>query len=111
MTTSHTIGLGEPEPEGKRVLFQPPINDSKRSEPVLSPIVKDKTVLPSKAGDVNKISHRSNVRTTINLTHSALQIIQGIQQAYRFKTGKVLPLWIAVSQAIEYYGQSKGKKS
>ena len=110
MTTSHPTGLGEPEPEGKRVLFQPPVNDLKRSAAVLSPMVKNKTVLPSTREAVNKKVPKTKVRTTINLTHSALQIIQGTQQDYRFKTGKVLPLWIAVSQAIEYYGQSMGEK-
>jgi hypothetical protein len=110
MTPSHTTGLGNPELAGKRTLFQPPANETKPNQPR----VEGRIIKESKKPDPEKearIINRSpqRVRTTIELTTQALKIIQGFQQDYRLSTGKVLPLWKAVSQAIEYYG--KGKES
>ena len=49
------------------------------------------------------------VHITIDLTMEALQTIQAIQQQHRLETGKVLPMWKAVSQAIQHYGRAKKK--
>ena len=112
MTPSHTTGLGNPELAGKRALFQPPAIESKHSQPS----VGGRTIKEMKKPDPEKgtrIIDRSpqRVRTTIELTPQALKIIQGFQQDFRLNTGKVLPLWKAVSQAIEYYGKGKGPDS
>jgi hypothetical protein len=37
-----------------------------------------------------------------------MSIIQEIQCGHRLQTGKVLPLWKLVSQAIESYGKETG---
>jgi hypothetical protein len=58
---------------------------------------------------MNPIPNR--VRTTLELTNHAMSIIQEIQCSHRLQTGKVLPLWKLVSQAIEIYGKETGHPS
>ena len=110
MTVSRTTGLGEPEPIGKKALFQRPAptiaakipatrpsNDGKKEQ------AKPKIVRSSKQPK----RPPKRVRITTELTRKAMLIIQEIQNSHRLKTGKVLPLWKAVSEAIEFFGRSK----
>ena len=107
MNANPPTGLGEPEPAGMRVLFQPPVAENRPEEhksPEDDP--REPTpAIPEKKHPEARPARR--VRTTITLTSQAFEVIQGIQQVHRLKTGKVLPLWQAVSQAIEHYGRSK----
>jgi hypothetical protein len=90
MKKPHPTGLGHPQPAGKLSLFQPPPDDKKMDQ------YGDQ--------DHKKIpSTRKRIRTTIDLTMEALVILQQVQQEYRLKTGKVLPLWRALSQVISAY--------
>ncbi|MFH2039949.1 MAG: hypothetical protein ABIJ65_10990 [Chloroflexota bacterium] len=98
MNTSNTTGLGAPELIGKKNLFQPP------------PMDESKNMEKLKEGNIKVKKDRRRVRTTIELTNQALAILQDIQNSYRLRTGKVLPLWKLVSQTIEFYGQSREKK-
>jgi hypothetical protein len=109
MNATHPVGLGEPEPAGKLALFQPPRPRTKKVEVKEEP-GQDYHPLRAKPNyeTRKRTASTKRVRTTIDLTHEALKIIEGIQQVYRFRTGKVLPLWKAVSQAIEFYGRKKG---
>ena len=88
MNKTYTVGLGEPVPVGKRALFQP----SK----------EEKKVSPAKIEQ----GTRRRLRTTIELSVRALAIIQEMQTRHRLETGKVLPLWKLVCQAIGLYGKS-----
>jgi len=108
MTASNTTGLGDPKPLGKKALFQPPkIGKAERKTSTLakrgnhSKIIQDKP--NNKTFRVAKKPKR--VRTTIELTAKALKTIDHVQLQHRLETGKVLPLWQAVSQAIEKYGK------
>lgn len=94
MKTLKPVGLGEPDPVGKKVLFQPP-ND------------RDPAGYASRAGNELTMHNQRRVRTTIALSSQALSIIQMIQNRHRLETGKVLPLWKLVSLAIESYGETK----
>jgi hypothetical protein len=108
MKTIHPTGLGEPEPAGKLALFQPPKETAEPTQEIPRRARKEN----SKKDAIKKPSTaQRRIRTTINLTGEALKVIQGIQQEHRLRIGKVLPLWKAVSQAIEYYGHSKGSNS
>jgi hypothetical protein len=91
MKPPHAFGLGEPEPIGKRTLFRPS-HENEKKEPPYPP--------KSEQGS------RRRVRTTIELSTHALAIIQQLQNRHRLTTGKVLPLWKLVCQAIEAYGKS-----
>lgn len=97
MNPSHLTGLGSPQPIGKRALFQSP-----------EALTEGEPAGPKKPEPKESVPRR--VRTTIDLTGEALKIIQGVQQEHRLRTGKVLPLWKAVSQAIEAYGNSQQKR-
>jgi hypothetical protein len=95
MKQSYTMGLGEPEPIGKRALFKPS-KDDKRG------------VLENPVPDIS--GTRRRLRTTIELSAHALAIIQELQNRHRLATGRVLPLWKLVCQAIEQYGESSYKE-
>jgi hypothetical protein len=102
-THNHPTGLGEPEPAGKLALFQPPQPDDRVREKVdQQPPQKGRTN-PEPSTPTPEKGRR--IRTTIDLTVEALQTLQRSQQEYRLKTGKVLPLWKAVSQAVVEYGK------
>ena len=110
MNTSYLLGLGEPELLGKKALF-PPLRDKQpqeiaeeHSNSKNTNEVKNSKSLQRHIKSKDKVKR---VRTTIDLTSNALAIIQNIRLGYRLKTGRVLPLWWAVSEAIEYYGKSK----
>jgi len=98
MNATRPIGLGEPELSGKLNLFQPP-KSSKSEKPA-------QTQNPE-PGQKSKPPLAKRVHTTLDLTWDALQVIQGIQQQHRLKTGKVLPQWKAASLAIEGYAQAR----
>ena len=94
MSQSHPTGLGEPKPVGKKALFQPPKQGSTPT--------KSKPPQNSKA---IKPPHR--IRMTMDITKDAMAILQDIRHRHRLTTGKALPLWKIVSQAIEQYGEMK----
>lgn len=98
MKSTQVTGLGDPEPVGKKILFQPPDE------------VKETAGQRKQQGsDSESDQPPYRVRTTIGLTGKALATIQNIQNQYRLQTGRVLPLWKLVSDAIQYYGESKEK--
>lgn len=104
MSTPSLTGLGEPEPIGKRALFRPPPPvkkvAEKKSPPPTPPVKTAKQPKP--------ISSPKRVHVTTDLSISALSIIQELKDTHRLRTGKVLPLWKIISQAVEFYGESKG---
>ena len=110
MSTSHLLGLGEPELLGKQALFRPlrekqpqEVAEDQMESRKADKVRNSKSLQrPIKSKDKVK-----RVHMTIDLTTKALAIIQKIRLDYRLKTGRVLPLWWAVSEAIEYYGKSK----
>ena len=110
MSTSNLLGLGEPELLGKKALFRPLRDEQPQemsedhSKSKRTDKVRNSKSLQRPIKSKGKVKR---VRTTIDLTTNALAIIQNIRLSYRLRTGKVLPLWRAVSQAIEYYGKSK----
>ena len=102
MNAPRPIGLGNPDVAGKRSLFLPPKPEPK---PLSKPTQeKNKPIRPAPKSTKKEVKR---IRTTTELTPRALTILQNIQQEYRLRTGKVLPLWKAVSQAIEHYGRAK----
>lgn len=95
MNHSSPTGLGEPVLSGKRSLFQPPKSNLKKTPP---------NTHIRQAVKIEKPSVK-RIRTTTELTPQALTVIQEIQQRHRLKTGKVLPVWKIISQAIEQHGR------
>lgn len=107
MSKSRATGLGDPEPLGKKVLFQPPAELVKMpKEPIQE--VPDNERKAKRGKAVRKSDQR--IRTTIWLTSEAFAILQNIQNRHRLKTGKALPLWKAISQVIERYDKMKEGK-
>ena len=100
MNAIRPTGLGEPDVNGKLSLFRPP-DSTKR------PVEEQSKGHDQGADD----QQAKRVRTTLDLTWGALQVVQDLQQQHRLKTGKVLPLWKAVSQAIEGFAQAKQEKT
>jgi hypothetical protein len=96
MNTTSIIGLGEPETSGKKALFRPPVEQPIAPQPAA----------PAKSS--KPTGERKRIRTTLDLSSRALTILQELQHRHRLKTGKVLPLWQAVSRAVEFYGEAKG---
>jgi hypothetical protein len=101
MNTTRPTGLGEPELNGKLSLFRPPDQTKNKQQP--------RTESEGNDRGSNDLSTK-RVRTTLDLTWGALQVVQELQQRHRLKTGKVLPLWKAASMAIEGFAQA-GKKN
>ena len=105
MNAPRPTGLGKPDISGKRSLFLPP-----RPEPILimrSTQPKNKPIRPDPKPTKQEVKR---IRTTTELTPRALTILQNIQQEHRLRTGKVLPMWKAVSQAVEQCGRAKPKR-
>lgn len=101
MTAARPTGLGDAELPGKLSLFRPP-----EAQQLETPTQTPQNKPAPKPGKPS----RKRIRTTLDLTWEALQIIQELQQQHRLQTGKVLPLWKTVSQIIERYGkQMPGK--
>ena len=111
MKAQHLTGLGKPEAAGKRSLFQPP---KPEASPLQNRIEAKPVSLQEKPAPTPKTQNSEKtiqrVHITIDLTLEALQTIQAIQQQHRLQTGKVLPLWKAISQAIDVYGQAYRKR-
>jgi hypothetical protein len=79
---------------GKRVLFKPPAKEPRPQEKQKeSP---EKSTVP-----------RKRMRTTIELSALSLEIIQEMQRRHRLETGRVLPLWKLIDQAIQGLGKLK----
>lgn len=89
MSTSNATGLGEPEVVGKKSLFQPPLKKTFVTN-----------VAPKRVGETTP-----RLRITTDLTQKAMEIVQDLQHKHRLKTGKSLPAWKIVSQALELYGK------
>jgi hypothetical protein len=105
MNSSQLMGLGEPDLVGKRTLFQPP-----PPELATTPGIGVSTQTPEKRGSQGSRQSNKKVRRvhiTTDLTLEALKAIQAIQQKHRVRTGKVLPMWKAVSLAVEHYAMAK----
>jgi hypothetical protein len=99
MMAKNPTGLGDPLLSGKRSLFQPPKKSNKpRKKEQQTPHIRQKI----KAGKPKV----KRIRTTTELTPQAITVIQEVQQRYRLQTGKVLPVWKIISQAIERHGRS-----
>jgi hypothetical protein len=98
MNATNPTGLGDPVLSGKRSLFQPPPAEGKSESP--PPNRNIRRVTRVKQPPVQRI------RTTTELTPQALTVIQEVQQRYRLKTGKVLPVWKVISQAVEKHGKA-----
>lgn len=99
MNSSTPTGLGEPIFPGKRSLFQPP-------KPAKKPHEKKQPHTHTRHQKKADEPRVKRIRTTTELTPQALTVIQDVQQRYRLKTGKVLPVWKIISQAIERHGRS-----
>ena len=91
MNTPKPVGLGDPQPVGKQALFKTPkLEENKRK---------------SKAKKAANIALETRVRMTLEITKPALSILQNLQLRHRLKTGKTLPKWRILSEAIEAYGK------
>ena len=102
MNPSKTTGLGEPEPIGKKSLFQPPAE--RRSHPA-SPTDQSEEPSPPKETHPDQ-----RVRMTLEITKKSLAIIQELQGKYRLETGHPLPKWKLISASLELYAKArKGK--
>jgi hypothetical protein len=49
----------------------------------------------------------SRLRITTDLTKHAMATIQTLQHEHRMRTGKTLPAWKIVSEALELYGKQR----
>ena len=101
MRPSHTTGLGELGYSGKRSLFIPPQQPPKPSEP--SSPTENKHIRQKKS---SVKPHVKRIRTTLDLTPQALTVLQNLQHSYRLRTGRALPSWKVISQALEAYAKS-----
>ncbi len=97
MSKSNLTGLGEPEPLGKKSLFHPTreLQDVKKKDKVSELSVKK-----------IKSDGTRRIKTTIELTNNAMEILLNFQNKHRLKTGRVLPLWKIVSNAVLKYGKN-----
>ena len=113
MSASRTTGLGMPEPIGKKALFQPPAEEApakvSAKQPASTEPQKASKSRPPRPSNGPK-RHPKRVRITTELTGRAMRVILDLQNRHRLETGKALPQWKVVSGAIEYYGESKGKR-
>ena len=91
MNPSKTIGLGEPEPIGKKSLFQPPEIKPKA----------EKTETPS----TPKADIR--IRITTEIKKESLAIIQEHRNQYRLETGHALPMRKIIDEAMLLYDRAK----
>ena len=92
MNPAKSTGLGEPEPSGKKALFQPP---------------KEMQGLPQEAAPQSKLTAHERVRTTLSLTKHALGILQEHQHRYRLDTGRALPKWKIIGEALELFENAR----
>jgi hypothetical protein len=106
MSVQPPTGLGEPGPIGKKALFKPP--DTKRpAETVRENIPKEADQRKQGRATNGPKRTQERVRITTFLTGRALAIIQEVQSQHRLRTGRALPQWRVISDAIEQYGASR----
>jgi hypothetical protein len=106
MNATHVMGLGKPEPFGKKSLFQPPISEPPQAPTTPSdknkqPVKKSSAILAKKSNESERL------RTTLQITKKSLSIIYEYQNRYRIQTGHTLPQWKIISEALELYEQAK----
>ena len=110
MSASHPTGLGDPEPIGKQALFRPPakkhLKPAAKKPTDTSPGKTSQSKAPLPSNSPRQTPKR--VRITTELTGRAMGIILAIQNRHRLQTGKALPQWKVVNEAIEYFGAAKG---
>lgn len=100
MTSKQETGLGKPKLPGKRALFRPPAEKETPSDKrSLKRKKKKKKSRPKK--------QKKYIRTTIKLPVEAYTILDKLKRQYQLKTGKSLPIWKAISNAVEFYGKAK----
>jgi hypothetical protein len=92
----YPTGLGEPEVIGKQALFQPP--------------TKGRSQMVSQSDKVGAVKPERRFRMTMEITKSALEIIQQAQSKHRLLTGQVLPKWRIINDALSLYGRQKEGK-
>jgi hypothetical protein len=107
MNATRATGLGEPGPIGKKALFRPPAANRPTQPRQAKEATETDQRKPTRMDNGPRRTPK-RVRITTELTGRALIIIQELQNQHRLTTGRALPLWKAVSEAIEYYGASKG---
>ena len=106
MKLKRPTGLGEPQPEGKLSLFQPPKGRMDHTpEASRSTNSFDDAMLIRQDRNVKKPTSPHRIRTTIDLTGDALVILQQVQQEHRLRTGRALPIWKALSLVIAAYAE------
>ena len=88
MNNFKSTGLGEPELIGKKSLFQPPSKKQPIQEKTFSKRVGESV---------------SRLRITTDLSQKAMGVIQQMQHEHRLRTGKSLPAWKIISEALELY--------
>ncbi len=97
MSNQPSTGLGEPEPIGKKNLFQPP---------------KTSKAITKRPEAVKFISKPARISMTLEITKKSLAILQDVQSKYRLETGRLLPKWKVISAALEAYEKmQKGEGS
>jgi len=92
MNPSKATGLGEPEPIGKKSLFQPPGKIDSHRE---------------KITDSSKLTSGSRMRMTLEVTRQSLAIMQEYQSRYRLEHGRALQKWKIISDALVLYDKEK----
>lgn len=101
MNNTKTTGLGEPEVIGKKSLFQPP-----SATLPTTPLPSTKQVIAQKS-PIKPEEPTSRLRITTDLTKPAMVTIQSLQHKHRLRTGKTLPAWKIISEAVELYGKTR----
>jgi hypothetical protein len=101
MNSSNLVGLGDPVLSGKKALFQP------SSDQTIQP---DREVLATKGENEQKEEKPKEappkqVHITTDLTREAMQVVLDQQRRYRLDTGKALPKWKVISDALIYYAK------
>ena len=92
MSNQQPTGLGEPDPIGKKSLFQPPTALNVRVDRPSRPTIP--AAIP-------------RMRMTLEITKKSLAIMQDFQSKYRLETGHLLPKWKIISEALELYQQAR----
>ncbi len=105
MNPKSLTGLGEPVPFGKKFLFQPPSEDLKASSSQPKDAEKRKQTAPPVSSET--VIGETRMRMTLEITKKSLSILQEYQNRYRLETGRALPKWKIISEALGLYEQFK----
>lgn len=100
MNSVKATGLGQPELIGKKSLFQPPI-----STPI-PPLSEKRVISKERSTPVKPEEPTPRLRITTDLTKHAMETIQTLHE-HRIRTGKTLPAWKIISEALELYEKLK----